>query len=133
MGHGLYEQGLPAGHFGTPMGEAVSLGVHESQSRLWENAVGRSRAFWSYWFPMAQRVFPGALHDLGFDQFLAAVNQVEPGLIRVQADEVTYNLHIIVRFEIEQALMAGDLDTGDPARGLDPEISGHPGCGTCER
>ena len=65
VGHGLYEQGLPAGHFGTPMGEAVSLGVHESQSRLWENAVGRSRAFWSYWFPMAQRVFPAHSMTLG--------------------------------------------------------------------
>ncbi len=113
VGHGLYEQGLPAEHFGTPMGEAVSLGVHESQSRLWENAVGRSRAFWTFWFPQARRVFSRALHDVSLDQFLAAVNHVEPSLIRVQADEVTYNLHIIVRFEIEQALLAGDLVTVD--------------------
>ncbi|MGC8638547.1 MAG: carboxypeptidase M32, partial [Isosphaeraceae bacterium] len=112
-GHGLYEQGLPAEHFGTPMGEAASLGVHESQSRLWENAVGRSRAFWSYWFPLAQRVFPESLHDASVDQFLLAVNHVEPSLIRTEADEVTYNLHIIVRFELEQALMAGDLAIGD--------------------
>ena len=109
VGHALYEQGLPAEHFGTPMGESVSLGVHESQSRLWENAVGRSRPFWMYWFPMARRVFHQALHDVTLDQFLAAVNHVEPSLIRVQADEVTYNLHIIIRFELEQALLADEL------------------------
>jgi len=113
VGHALYEQGLPAERFGTPMGEAVSLGVHESQSRLWENAVGRSRPFWKHWFPMARRVFHQALHDVTLDQFLVAVNHVDPSLIRVRADEVTYNLHIIVRFEIEQALLAGDLVTGD--------------------
>jgi carboxypeptidase Taq len=113
VGHGLYEQGLPAEHFGTPLGEAASLGVHESQSRLWENAVGRSRAFWIYWFPLARRVFHDALHDVNLDQFLAAVHHVEPSLIRVQADEVTYNLHIIIRFELEQALLSGDLTTGD--------------------
>ena len=102
VGHGLYEQGLPAEHFGTPLGEAASLGVHESQSRLWENAVGRSRPFWIYWFPLARRVFHEALHDVTLDQFLGTVNHVEPSLIRVQADEVTYNLHIIVRFELEE-------------------------------
>ena len=95
------------------MGEAVSLGVHESQSRLWENAVGRSRAFWAYGFPLARRIFHEALRDVTLDQFLAAVNHVEPGPIRVQADEVTYNLHIIVRFELEQALLTGDLPAAD--------------------
>jgi len=109
VGHALYEQGLPAEHFGTPMGEAVSLGVHESQSRLWENAVGRSRSFWLYWFPIARRVFHSALHDVALDQFLAAVNHVAPSLIRVRADEVTYNLHIIIRFELELALLADEL------------------------
>jgi carboxypeptidase Taq len=113
VGHGLYEQGLPAEHFGTPLGEPASLGVHESQSRLWENAVGRSRAFWRYWFPLAQKVFHSALHGISLDQFLAAVNHVKPSLIRVQADEVTYNLHIIVRFELEQSLLSGDLPTAD--------------------
>lgn len=112
-GHGLYEQGLPAEHFGAPMGEAASLGVHESQSRLWENAVGRGRPFWTYWLPQAQRVFPAALHDVSMDRFLKAVNHVEPSLIRVQADEVTYNMHIIIRFELEQALMTGDLKETD--------------------
>ena len=123
VGHGLYEQGLPAEHFGTPMGEAASLGVHESQSRLWENAVGRGKPFWSYWLPMAQRVFPGALHDVSLDQFLAAVNHVEPSLIRVQADEVTYNLHIIIRFELEAGTDDRRPEASRPSRGLEPEIS----------
>ena len=80
VGHGLYEQGLDPAHYGTPMGEAVSLGVHESQSRLWENAVGRGRAFWTYWFPMAQRIFHEALDDVRLDAFHAAVNHVAPFL-----------------------------------------------------
>jgi carboxypeptidase Taq len=113
VGHGLYEQGLDPEHHGTPLGEAVSLGVHESQSRLWENAVGRSRAFWSYAFPLAQRIFHETLHDVALDAFHFAVNHVEPSLNRVQADEVTYNLHILVRFELEQALLTGDLTPAD--------------------
>ena len=115
VGHGLYEQGVVADpdHVGTPMGEAVSLGVHESQSRLWENAVGRSHAFWQHWLPSARQVFREPLHAATLDAFHAAVNRVEPSLIRVQADEATYNLHILIRFELEQALMAGDLAVGD--------------------
>lgn len=112
-GHGLYEQGLLAEHAGTPMGEAVSLGVHESQSRMWENLVGRGRAFWTYWFPQARRVFRDALHDVDPDTFLCAINEVQPSLIRVQADEVTYNLHIFVRFELEKAILSGDLPVAD--------------------
>ncbi len=113
VGHALYEQGLDRTHHGTPMGEAVSLGVHESQSRIWENAVGRGRPFWTYWFPMAKRVFHEALNGVSLDDFHAAVNHVEPSLIRVQADEATYNLHIIVRFELEQALLSGTLPPAD--------------------
>jgi carboxypeptidase Taq len=113
VGHALYEQGLDPEHYGTPMGEAVSLGVHESQSRLWENAVGRGQAFWAHWFPMAQRVFREALADVKFEAFHAAINHVAPSLIRVQADEATYNLHIIVRFELERALLTGDLAVAD--------------------
>ncbi len=113
VGHGLYEQGLDPAHHGTPMGESASLGVHESQSRLWENAVGRSRAFWAHAFPLVRRVFHESLHDVPLDRFHAAVNHVEPSLIRVQADEVTYNLHIIVRFELERDLLSGDLSPGD--------------------
>ncbi len=113
VGHGLYEQGLEPEHFGTPMGEAVSLGIHESQSRLWENAVGRGRAFWKYWYPQTQRIFREALGEVSPDAFHFAINQVEPSLIRVQADEVTYNLHILVRFDLERALLSGDLKTSD--------------------
>jgi carboxypeptidase Taq len=112
-GHALYEQGLDPEHAGTPMGEAVSLGVHESQSRLWENAVGRSRPFWNHVFPLARRIFHVALSDVSLDDFLFTVNRVEPSLIRVEADEVTYNLHVLLRFELEQALLSGDLKVGD--------------------
>jgi carboxypeptidase Taq len=113
VGHGLYDQGLDAEHHGTPMGEAVSLGVHESQSRLWENAVGRSRSFWKHFYPQARRVFHQALHAVEFDQFYFAINRVEPSTNRVSADEVTYNLHILIRFELEKALLGGDLAAAD--------------------
>ena len=114
-GHGLYEQGLDPEHFGTPMGEAVSVGVHESQARLWENTVGRSRSFWQHFLSFARQVFPAALRDVSLDEFYRAVNHVTPSLIRVGADEVTYNLHILIRFELEQALLAGDLRAADVA------------------
>jgi carboxypeptidase Taq len=113
VGHGLYEQGLEQMHNGTPMGEVPSLGLHESQARLWENTVGRSRAFWQHFLPRAQAMFPAALGDVGLDAFYFAVNQVEASLIRVVADEVTYNLHILVRFDLERALVSGDLPTAD--------------------
>jgi len=112
-GHGLYEQGLPAGWFGTPLGEACSLGVHESQSRMWENFVGRSRAFWACFFPQARDAFPGALKDVDTEAFYRAINDVRPSYIRVEADEVTYNLHIMLRFELERPLIAGDLAPAD--------------------
>jgi carboxypeptidase Taq len=107
-GHGLYEQGLPAEHAGTPLGTACSLGIHESQSRLWENQVGRGRPFWEHFFPRARQSFP-SLRDTSLDDWLLAINDVQPSFIRVEADEATYNLHIILRFEIEQALISGDL------------------------
>lgn len=112
-GHALYDQGLNAEHYGTPMGTAVSLGIHESQSRLWENFVGRSRAFWEGYFPKAQEAFPQALADIDLDTFHFAINEVQPSFIRVDADEATYNLHIVLRFELEQALIHGDLKPGD--------------------
>jgi carboxypeptidase Taq len=112
-GHALYEQGLPEEHHGTPMGEAVSLGLHESQSRLWENVVGRSRAFWTHFYPRARRAFPAALGDVSLDDFHFAVNAVGPSLVRIGADEVTYNLHILIRFELEQALLSGELPPAD--------------------
>jgi len=111
-GHGLYTQGLDAAQFGTPIGTCVSLGIHESQSRLWENQVGRSRAFWAHWYPRAKEVFP-SLKALPLEEFWLLVNRVKPSHIRVEADEATYNLHIILRFEIEQKLVAGDLAVND--------------------
>ena len=112
-GHGLYEQGLRPDMWGLPPGQAVSLGIHESQSRMWENLVGRSRAFWQYFFPQAQHVFPTALGQVSLDDFLFAINDVRPSLIRVEADEVTYNLHILIRFELEPPLLDGDLPVED--------------------
>ena len=106
-GHGLYEQGLPADANGTPAGASISLGIHESQSRLWENMVGRSKAFWAHYLPKLRVLFPQQLSAVDLDAFYAAVNQVEPSLIRVEADEVTYNLHILLRFELECDLIEG--------------------------
>jgi carboxypeptidase Taq len=111
-GHGLYEQGLPVEDFGTPNGTAVSQAVHESQSRLWENHVGRSPAFWEHWHPVACEHFPG-LKKFSPAQITAAVNRVSPSFIRVEADQVTYDLHIILRFEIEVKLVEGTLKTAD--------------------
>jgi carboxypeptidase Taq len=112
-GHGLYEQGLRREAFGSPAGQPVSLGIHESQSRMWENFVGRSLPFWSCFFPRAQAMFPEALADVREEDFYAAINVVEPSFIRVEADEVTYNLHIMLRFELERPLIAGELAVPD--------------------
>jgi carboxypeptidase Taq len=111
-GHALYEQGLDPAHYGTPMGDAVSLGVHESQSRLWENLVGRSRGFWLHFYPQLQAAF-GSLGTVSLDSFRQTMNTVKPGFIRVEADEVTYNLHVVIRFELERALIDGNLRAAD--------------------
>jgi carboxypeptidase Taq len=111
-GHGMYEQGLLAEHYGTPLGSAVSLGMHESQSRLWENHLGRSPAFWAHWHPVACEHFP-ELKKFSPAQISAAVNRVSPSFIRVEADQVTYDLHIILRFEIETKLIEGTLAVAD--------------------
>jgi carboxypeptidase Taq len=113
VGHGLYEQGLDAAAYGLPVGEAPSLGVHESQARLWENAVGRSRAFWGHFLPLARQAFPEALAGVSLEEFDFAVNAVAPSLIRVGADEVTYDLHVLARFGLERALISGDLPPAD--------------------
>lgn len=110
-GHALYEQGLPVKEFGTPLGTSASLGVHESQSRLWENFVGRSRAFIDYLYPLMQDHF-GEL-PYSSDELYRNVNRVRPSLIRVEADEVTYNLHIMVRYELEKHLVEGRLKVDD--------------------
>jgi carboxypeptidase Taq len=112
-GHGIYEQGLIGDYVGTPMGDAISLGIHESQSRMWENQVGRSRAFWEWCRPKLSEFFGDAADGLSFDEVYGAVNIVKPEFIRVEADEATYNMHIMVRFEIERAIMRGDLPVRD--------------------
>jgi carboxypeptidase Taq len=112
-GHGLYEQGLEPTHFGTPLGEAVSLGVHESQSRLWENHVGRSAAFWQWCLPLAEQHLGAAWAGRDAAAVFAAANVVRPSLIRVEADEATYDLHVMVRFELEQQLIDGSLAVAD--------------------
>jgi carboxypeptidase Taq len=111
-GHGMYEQGLPTEWFGLPAGSAASLGVHESQSRLWENAIGRSKAFWQWCLPHAQTYF-SSLSAISVDSIFADLNVVEPSLIRIEADEATYNLHILIRFELERELIDGDLQCKD--------------------
>jgi carboxypeptidase Taq len=112
-GHGLYDQGLPAEHFGTPRGDAVSLGIHESQSRMWENLVGRSRAFWRFFLPKVRQAFPEAAANVGEDEWVFAVNDVRPSFIRTESDEATYNLHVLLRFELEQALLRDEVKTKD--------------------
>lgn len=112
-GHGMYEQGLRHDQYGLPTGKYCSLGIHESQSRMWENNVGRSESFWKYFFPLAQKHFPETLRDVDSSEFYRAVNHVQPSLIRVEADEATYNLHIIIRFELEQELLEDKLDIDD--------------------
>ena len=109
-GHGLYEQGLDPERFRDPAGQACSMGIHESQSRFWENLVGRSRPFWSHYYEPLRRACPGSLDGVSPDAFFAAVNAVTPGPIRLEADETTYNLHIILRFELERALLAGSIE-----------------------
>ena len=115
-GHGMYEQGLPVEYFGTPRGEAVSLGIHEFNSRLWENYIGRSRLFWEYFFPELKLYFSEVLTGVSLESFYRAINRVKPSLIRVDADEVTYNLHVIFRFEIEKDLIEGRLSVNDLPR-----------------
>ncbi len=111
-GHGLYEQGLPGSEFGLPSGEAASLGIHESQSRLWENHVGRSQAFWEKWLPVAAEHFP-QLAKVTLEDFMAVVLGAEFTFIRVEADEATYDLHILLRFGLERRLVSGELAVKD--------------------
>jgi len=112
-GHGLYEQGLPSEWYGLPPGEAASLGIHESQSRLWENLIGRSPGFWEWCFPIARQAFPQSLADADAARVQESLMVVRPSLIRVEADEVTYNLHVMMRFDLERAVVHGDLAVAD--------------------
>jgi len=112
-GHALYELGVSADLDGTPIGHGTSAGVHESQSRLWENVVARSLPFWRYFYPELRRTFPGLFDSIPLDTFYRAINKVERSLIRTDADEVTYNLHIMLRFELELSLLEGRLRVKD--------------------
>lgn len=108
-GHALYEQGLPDDQYGLPLGEPVSYSIHESQSRLWENHVGRSRAFCNHYFPLMLQKFPEALKNIDALDFYKAINKVTPSLIRTEADEITYHFHVMIRYEIEKELIGGKL------------------------
>jgi carboxypeptidase Taq len=108
-GHAMYEQGIRMELEGTPLADGVSAGLHESQSRTWENLVGRSHDFWEYFYPKLQAKFPNQLNKVSLDTFYRAVNKVQRSLIRTEADEVTYNLHVMIRFDIELALLEGNL------------------------
>lgn len=112
-GHALYEQGLPEDQYGLPLGAAASLSIHESQSRLWENCVGRGLHFWKYFYPHLQEYFPGQLSGISLNSFYKGMNKVQPSLIRTEADEVTYHFHVLIRYELEKALLCGELDPKD--------------------
>jgi carboxypeptidase Taq len=112
-GHAMYEQGVSNTLRRTPLANGASMAVHESQSRMWENLVGRSKGFWQFFYPRLVKLFPAQLGSVTQEQFYRGINKVEPSLIRVEADEATYNLHIMLRLELEIALMEGSLQVGD--------------------
>jgi carboxypeptidase Taq len=112
-GHALYEQGLPADEYGLPLGEYCSLSIHESQSRLWENGIGRSKPFWEQNYNLLQNTFPEQLKNIDVNQFYKAINKVEPSLIRTEADELTYHFHVMIRYEIEKQLIEGTINAKD--------------------
>ncbi len=112
-GHALYEQSLPSDEYGLPLGEYSSLSIHESQSRLWENCIGRSNAFVEYNYPLLQSFFPSQLKNISADQFYKGINKVHPSFIRTEADELTYHFHVMIRYEIEKMLIEGNIKTID--------------------
>lgn len=112
-GHALYEMNLPAEHYGSPLGEAISLGMHESQSRWWETLIGHSKPFWQRYLPLLKQHFKSQLDHVSLDAFYRAINKVNPSYIRIEADEATYGLHVILRFELERALIEGSLKVRD--------------------
>ena len=112
-GHALYEQGLNQDQYGMPLGQAASLSIHESQSRLWENHVGRSHAFWEYYFPQLKSTFKRQLEAVDLDHFYKAINHIKPNLIRTEADELHYHLHVLIRYQIEKRLISKDLSVSD--------------------
>ena len=112
-GHALYEQNIDEQLHGTGLRDGASMGIHESQSRLWENVIGRSYPFWEKYYPELKRFFPGQFDDVSLDDFYRAINAVSPSLIRIEADELTYNLHIMIRYELEKALFENELQADD--------------------
>jgi carboxypeptidase Taq len=112
-GHALYEQGLPESEYGMPLGAAASLSIHESQSRLWENCVGRGLHFWKHFYPVLQHRFEQQLGNISLEAFYAAMNKVQPSLIRTEADELTYHFHVMIRYEIEKGLLDGSIAVND--------------------
>jgi carboxypeptidase Taq len=112
-GHALYEQGLPDDEYGLPLGEYCSLSIHESQSRLWENNIGRGEAFWQSNFELLQKKFPQQFNKISVPQFFKGINKVQPSLIRTEADEVTYHFHVMIRYEIEKLLIEGSISAKD--------------------
>ncbi|MFC4262300.1 carboxypeptidase M32 [Ferruginibacter yonginensis] len=112
-GHALYEQGLPENQYGLPLGEYCSLSIHESQSRLWENNIGRSLAFWQHHFEQVKKVFPTQFNDVNVYEFYKAINKVAPSFIRTEADELTYHFHVMIRYEIEKLLIEGTMQAKD--------------------
>lgn len=127
VGHALYDQGLEKEHWGTPAGMPVSLGIHESQSRFWENIIARSHAFWKFWYPSLLQHFP-ILTDVSMETFWKAVNEVKPSLIRIQADELTYAFHIIIRYEIERDVLRGNLKVADLPDCWNEKMENYLGC-----
>jgi carboxypeptidase Taq len=113
VGHALYEQGLPLAYYGLPLGEACSYSMHESQSRLWENNVGRGRAFWQHYYPTLQQHFPEQFKNVDLDSFYKGINKVQPSLIRTEADEISYHFHVYIRYELEKRLIEGSLKTAE--------------------
>jgi carboxypeptidase Taq len=112
-GHGLYEQGLKIENYGLPSGEFVSLGIHESQSRIWENNIGRALPWWEHMYPILQAQFPDQLKDVALIDFYKAMNKVEASLVRTSADELTYHIHVMIRYEIEKGLIEGSIEVKD--------------------
>jgi carboxypeptidase Taq len=126
LGHALYEQGLPGDQYGLPLGEPCSFSIHESQSRLWENQVGRSHSFWKFYYPQLQKIF-GQLEKISVDDFYKGINKVKPSLIRTEADEVSYHFHVYVRYQLEKKLIEGSITVKDIPRYWKEEYKKHLG------
>lgn len=124
-GHALYEQGLPDAQYGLPLGEYASLGIHESQSRIWENNVGRSASFWNAYLPSVHKHFPDQFGTISATHFYKGINKVQPTLIRTEADELTYHYHVIIRYEVEKRLIEGSLKTSEIPSFWNEEVKKH--------